>query len=67
MDKKTRIGYRMVLICALGMLLLNYPILSGPNSNNLLLGIPVLYIYVFIVWFVLVLLIGIAVNRNKGR
>ncbi|WP_028296249.1 hypothetical protein [Olivibacter sitiensis] len=67
MDKKTRIGYRMVLICAMGMLLLNYPILSGPNSNELLLGIPVLYLYVFIVWFVLVLLIYIGVNRIKGK
>lgn len=67
MDKKTRIGYRMVLICALGMLLFNYPILSGPNSKLLLLGIPLLYLYIFAVWFVLVLLLYIAVNRKKGK
>ena len=43
-------GQRFVALCMLGMLLFNYPILTLFNVPGSLLGVPVLYAYLFIAW-----------------
>jgi hypothetical protein len=43
-------GQRFVALCALGLLLFNYPILALFNVSGTLFGVPVLYAYIFIVW-----------------
>jgi hypothetical protein len=37
-----------------GTLLFNYPILALFNVSGTLLGVPVLYAYMFAVWFLLI-------------
>lgn len=39
----------------LGVILLNYPILAIYNIPELWFGIPVLYLFVFLFWFLLIL------------
>lgn len=50
---------RFVALCALGMLLFNYPILALFNVPGVLFGVPLLYAYVFIVWAVLIALMAL--------
>lgn len=44
-----------VLLCAMLLLLFNQPILSIADSNMHLAGIPVLFIYLLIVWIIAII------------
>jgi hypothetical protein len=55
---------RLVALCMAGCLLFNYPILALFNVRGALLGIPVLYAYVFSVWALLIALMALAVERD---
>jgi hypothetical protein len=50
---------RFVALCALGLLLFNYPILALFNVSGTVLGVPLLYAYIFIAWTVLIALMAI--------
>ena len=51
-------GQRFVALCMLGMLLFNYPILALFNVSGVLLGVPVLYVYMFVAWAALIALMA---------
>ena len=50
----------------LGCLLFNYPLLALFNRDIEVLGIPLLYAYVFGAWLALIVLMALAVERG-GR
>jgi hypothetical protein len=50
---------RFVALCALGVLLFNYPILALFNVPGDVFGVPVLYAYIFIVWAALIALMAL--------
>ena len=54
---------RFVALCMLGMLLFNYPILALFNVQGTLLGVPVLYAYIFIAWAALIALMALVADR----
>jgi hypothetical protein len=56
---------RLVALFLFGFVLLNYPILSLLNINITVFGLPLLYIYIFGVWGLLILLSALVVNRSK--
>jgi hypothetical protein len=56
-------GQRLVALCMLGMLLFNFPILALFNVSGTLLGVPVLYAYIFIAWAALIALMALVANR----
>ena len=41
---------RLVVLALVGVLALNYPLLELFNDARLVLGVPVLYLYLFLVW-----------------
>lgn len=45
---------RLVALFAAGCLLFSYPLLSLVNLPATVLGVPVLYLYIFLVWAVLI-------------
>jgi len=47
------------------MFFFNFPALSVLNKNSLLAGIPVLYLYIFIVWLILVGIMAWVVERHR--
>ena len=51
-------GQRFVALCALGLLLFNYPILALFNVPGTVFGVPVLYAYIFVVWTALIALMA---------
>ena len=57
-------GQRLIALCLFGFLLFNYPILALFNVPRALLGIPVLYAYVFSVWALLIALMALVVERD---
>ena len=57
-------GRRLVGLFLLGMLLFNFPLLYLFNRPMLALGIPVLYLYLFTVWSLIIFLI-LMLSRSK--
>jgi hypothetical protein len=54
---------RFVALCMLGLVLFNFPVLALFNVPGTLLGVPVLYAYLFIAWAVLIALMALVANR----
>lgn len=65
MNRRSITSQRLILIFVIGCLLLNYPLLSIFNRSQLVGGVPILFLYVFAAWL---LLIGLTafVLRRKG-
>lgn len=64
MNRQRLLGQRLAALAIVGALLLNYPILSLVNREQLLGGIPVLYIYLFGVWFGLIWCMAFLIERR---
>jgi hypothetical protein len=58
-------GQRLVALFLLGLLLLNYPLLNLFANANRVVGIPLLYAYVFAVWALFIGLMALVVERHK--
>jgi uncharacterized membrane protein (DUF485 family) len=54
---------RFVALAMLGLLLFNFPILALFNVPATLLGVPVLYAYIFIAWAALIALMAFVAER----
>ena len=65
MDKSQIKGQRLVALSILGCLLFNYPFLALFNEPGIVFGIPVLYVYIFAVWGMLILLIAMVVEARE--
>ena len=55
---------RLVSLFLFGLVLFNYPILSLLNLDILVFGLPLLYIYIYGIWGLLILLAALA-TRNR--
>ena len=60
MTPKARKNKRLVGLFLLGCILFNYPLLSLFNLETMILGIPLLFFYIFTAWALLILLAAIA-------
>jgi O-antigen/teichoic acid export membrane protein len=58
-------GQRLVALFLLGCLLLNYPLVSLFAGAAELAGVPLLYVYVFFAWALLIASMGIVVERSS--
>ena len=58
-------GQRLVALFLLGFFLLNYPLLNLFASTSQVMGIPVLYAYVFAVWALLIGLMALVVEKRS--
>ena len=58
-------GQRLIALFLLGCLLFNYPLLSLPPGHTRMLGIPLLYVYVFVVWMLFILLMALVIERRR--
>ena len=58
-------GQRLTALCLLGFLLFNYPILALFNLPAAVLGIPVLYAWIFLAWGVLIALMAWVVEKKE--
>lgn len=63
---------KATLLGVAGSLLFAFPLLSIANKNRLVTGIPVLYVYVFGVWVVIIACLILLAeyregSKNKGK
>ena len=56
-------GQRLIAVFLLGCLLFNYPLLYLFNSDYRLFGIPLLYVYMFAAWALLIALTAAIAER----
>jgi uncharacterized membrane protein YvlD (DUF360 family) len=57
-DAATRRTERLVALVVIGILAFNYPLLYLFKGPGMLFGIPLLYLYLFVVWAVLLGLVA---------
>ncbi|MBT8372967.1 MAG: hypothetical protein HKO68_07015 [Desulfobacterales bacterium] len=60
MTRESKLIKRLVALFLLGCVLLNYPILSLFNPEITVFGLPLLYIYIFGIWCLLIGLTALA-------
>ena len=56
---------RMIAIAALAILLLNYPVLALFDVDVQVLGVPLLWAYLFIAWVVVIAVVAWVVKDAK--
>ena len=64
MNRNFLTGQRLIAISLLGLLTLNYPLLTVVNRSETVFGIPVLYVYLFALWTAVILLCAWVVERS---
>ncbi len=65
MHRSLLLRQRMIGLFLLGVFLLYSPLLSVFDTNAELLGLPVIYIYLFSTWVALIALIAWLVERGR--
>lgn len=64
MSKPSIKAQRLAVLFALGCLLFNYPILALFNRPVFVGSIPLLYVYVFAAWALLIALLALAIETK---
>jgi hypothetical protein len=64
-DKLETKGQRLVALFMLGCLVFNYPILALFNGSGTVLGIPLLYFFIFAAWGLLIALMAVVVEARE--
>ena len=67
MLSRTYLGERLVFLFIIGLAGLQYPILSLVNLNQTLGEIPILYLYLFVVWAVFICLMIVLMELRQKR
>lgn len=61
-----RRGERLIGLLLAGVILLNFPFLSMFSVDRLVFGIPVLYLYLFSVWALLIVVNALVLRRGPA-
>jgi len=67
MPRSSMTGPRLVALFLLGCVLFNYPLLYLFNSHQMVLGIPVLYAYLFGSWLALIALMALVIELRRDK
>jgi len=62
-----RKGERLISLLIVGIILLNFPLLSVFNKTYLLLGFPVLFLYLFSIWGLIIGAMVLVLRDRPGR
>jgi len=62
-----RTSERLIALTIAGALALNYPLLQLFDSTRLVLGVPVLFMYLFFVWALLIALAALVLDPPSRR
>lgn len=65
MKKETKKAQKLISLFLISLLLMNFPLLSLFNTPSLLGSIPLLYVYIFGAWLVLIIIIGLIINKKE--
>jgi len=65
MPEAKRQNERLIILPIVGFLVLNYPLLSIWNRTQLFFGVPVLYLYLFVVWFTYIVCVARLLEKTS--
>lgn len=65
MPHNTDKNKRLVSLFLLGAVFFNYPLLSIFNHKSYVLGFPVLYLYIFSLWLLMIVIMIVISTRRK--
>ncbi len=65
MSVTKRQGERLIWLLLIGLMAINYPLLSIFNRTVLWFGIPALYLYLFVFWILFIGLAAVVMERRK--
>ena len=63
MDDKAK-EQRFIALCMLGLVLFNFPVLALFNVDATVLGVPLLYAYLFAAWALVIALLAYVAERK---
>jgi len=63
--RPSRKGERLIGLFLLGCLLFNFPLLALFNVRATILGIPMLYAYLFAAWALVIALVALIMERSE--
>jgi len=58
---------QIIILFVVGTLALNYPLLALFDHRVLLAGIPLLYLYLFVLWLAIIVLMAVITERAGSR
>jgi hypothetical protein len=58
---------RFLLIAVLMILFFTYPLLSAANKQSMIMGIPLLYLYIGVVWVAGIIALYLTVNFTRRK
>ena len=64
MPESKRQNERLIVVFIVGVIALNYPLLSLFSKIQLLFGVPVLHLYLFFLWSLFIIGVAITVERS---
>ncbi|MFC5302817.1 hypothetical protein [Azospira restricta] len=64
MNKPNIKAQRLAAVFVLGCLLFNYPLLALFNRDELFAGVPLLFVYAYAAWVLLIALLALIVERR---
>jgi predicted permease len=62
---ETHKDQKLLIISCLFLVLFTFPVLSIFNSESSIKGIPVLYLYIFIVWILFIIIIFRVIKKES--
>ena len=65
MPQNTDKNKRLVSLFLLGAVFFNYPLLSLFNHKSYVLGFPILYLYIFSLWLLMIVLMIVITTRGN--
>lgn len=65
MPESKRQHERLLAVFIIGVILLNYPLLSLFSKAKLLFGVPVLYLSLFMIWFIFIGCVAYILEKLK--
>jgi uncharacterized membrane protein len=65
MPELNRKNERLVGVFIVGIIVLNYPVLSLFSKVKLVFGIPLLYLFLFLVWAIFILCMALILERRE--
>ena len=65
MPHNTDKNKRLVALFLLGAVFFNYPLISIFNHKSYVLGFPVLYLYIFSLWLIMIIIMIVITTRRN--
>jgi hypothetical protein len=67
MKKDSKKAQRLISLFLIALFLLNFPLLNIFNHPSLIGGIPLLYVYIFGSWLVLIVITALLIGKQNKK